>query len=220
MVSRSELKKIKDLQLRIITNLATKRYFVQRSIASLQSLEKKLNLRFNVIDYPISFRNIPKLEIQSYIDKSIDKKNDFSMVDLKMMIGSCSNYLNNVASTPLFMIDTLREFLGLRNINFREIDLYIQRISNEEKTNYNNMKGSIMKIETKRDINIENRVELKDKFVFKGIDRRLIFNKYKYTLFCSLGQSKWYCEKSAENIIDFIKSLRIEERTKKDEWLR
>ena len=62
-MQQSERAKLLELRLRIITNLATKRYFVERSIGSLLDLEKAINLKFNVLDYPISYYDVPKLEV-------------------------------------------------------------------------------------------------------------------------------------------------------------
>lgn len=183
-----------------------------------------MSVKFNLVEYPVSHYNLPKLRLQEYIKKSLNKKAVFSSVDLKLMIGNCTTYLNLLSSVPLFMISQLRTFLCIQNLNFREIDIYCERMAKEERENHNSMKESIRKMEEVADMPEELRkssiLEFKDTFNFKGVDRTAVFGKSKYTLFCNIGQSSWYCEKTCDEVKEFIKSLRKEEREKKDAWLR
>lgn len=221
ILAQSDRNKLLDLRLRIITTLARHRYFVERSIGNLLDLEKAMSVKFNPTEFPISHYNLPKLRLQEFVKKSLNKKAIFSTVDLKLMIGNCSTYLNLLASNPIFMVGHLRTFLGVQNLNFREVDIYDERMATDEKQHHQSMREEVRKIDDKpTELRNSSILELKDSFVFKGIDRTAVFGKSKYTLFCSLGQSSWYCEKTAEEVSTFIRELRKEEREKKDNWLR
>ena len=133
------------------------------------------------------------------------------------MTTSCNNFLNEVCSNPLFMTDRLRNFLSLRNINFKEIDAFIERATKEEKANFALMQHSVLKFENASP-QTQGQVALKDRFVFKGVDRTSVLDQTRFTLFCSLGQSKWYFEKTHEDISQFVESLGFEDRERKDQW--
>lgn len=212
------------MRLRIITTLARHRYFVERSVGNLLDLEKAMSVKFNLGEYPISHYNLPKLRLQEFVKKSLNKKVIFSSVDLKLMIGNCSTYLNLLASSPVFMVGQLRTFLGVQNLNFREVDIFNERMAAEERLNHEHMREEVRRTDETPEKADENRksslIVLKDTFKFKGVDRTSVFGKSKYTLFCSLGQSSWYCEKTREEVSAFIKLLKREDREKKDEWLR
>lgn len=204
--------------------LAKRRYFVERSIGSLLDLEKAMAVRFNTIEYPVSHYNLPKLRIQDYIKKSMDKKTVFSTVDLKMMIGNCCTFLNLLACQPLFMVSSLRTFLGIHNLNFREVDLFIERMTQDEKEHHDTMRSSLMQDENKDLLKsldpVKSPLQLRGSFWFKGIDRHRVAGKMKYTLFCRVGQTKWYVEKTTEDLEAFVKSLMMADRSRREDWLR
>ena len=151
--------------------------------------------------------------------KSTEKKDKFSLIDIKMMVNSCSSFLNDLSNNPIFMVDNLRSFLGLRNINFKEVDEFIKRTSAEERDNHKAMEMSVIKINSQIFQTKEQAVQLKDQFVFKGIDRQKVLGNVKYSFFCGLGQSKWYFEKQVVEVTEFVKGLMFEQRVKKDQWL-
>lgn len=161
------------------------------------------------------------MEITNFLHKARDSKEFFSVVDLKMMISNCQKYLNALASNPIFLCEELRELLALRNLNFREIDKHIRLISEQEKIETIRVKDSMLKVD---DYNVKKPTDavkgVKHKFVFKGVDRTLSGQKPKYTLFCSLGESKWYFERELATLVTFIKGLKNEDKTKKDAWLQ
>lgn len=221
ILAQSDRNKLLDLRLRIITTLCRHRYFVERSIGNLLDLEKAMNVRFNVKEYPITHYNLPRLRVQEFVKKSLNKKAVFSTVDLKLMIGNCSTYLNLLAANPVFMVGQLRTFLGVQNLNFREVDVFAECMAREERANQDAMMESVRKIEEEpEDLRKSSLIELRDSFRFKGVDRTTVFGKHKYNLFCSLGQSKWYAEKTLDDFVNFIQSLRKEDTEKKAEWLR
>jgi hypothetical protein len=225
LLAQSDRHKILDLRLRIITYLNKRRYFVERSIGSLLDLERAMAVRFNPTEFPVSHYNLPRLRIQSYIKDSMDKRAMFSTVDLKLMTGNCSTYLNMLACKPVFMVESLRTFLGLNSANFREVDIYIRQVTQDEASRHKAMQSSLMADNEKfsddsaKDIKASS-IELRDKFAFKGVDRRRSAGEYRYNLFCTLGESKWYSEKTVANLAEFIHSLNRSSREDRDSWQR
>ena len=244
ILADSYKQRLTDLRLRIITTLCGKKFFMERTLGNLMDLEKALNLKYNVADFPISFHNLPKLEIQHYLKKSNDakfnkdSKQPFTTVDVKMMIGSCTNFLNSLSSNPLFFHENLRSFLGLRNLNFRELDLYIQNAQISEKENYRGMQGSILNFDLRgspsvgmspakqqpddsQQDNLQSSVvNFKDLISFRGEDRTTVGGVTRYTLFCKLGDSSWYISKAKEELQELIDSCKGEDRIQRDEWAR
>lgn len=220
ILAQSERDKLLDLRLRIITTLARRRYFVERTVGNLLDLEKAMSVRFNAAEFPISHFNLPRLRLQDFVKKSLNKKVVFSTVDLKLMIGNCSTFLNLLASDPVFLVGPARAFLGVQNLNFREVDICQERLAADERAHHASMREEVRKTESPPDGRKSSLLELRDAFAFKGVDRRAAFGKSKYTLFCSLGQSAWYCEKTAADVAGFVRGLRKEERERRDEWAR
>lgn len=182
-------------------------------------------VRFNPTEFPTTHYNLPRLRIQSYLKQSMDKRSFFSTVDLKLMIGNCSTFLNLLASKPVFMVDSLRTFLGLHSANFREVDIYIAQVTKDEALRHSAMQSDLMAENEKlsdESIGDGNKpsIVLKDKFTFKGVDRRRSGGTFRYNLFCTLGESKWYCEKTVAELGDFIQSLSRADRQTRDSWLR
>lgn len=243
ILADSYKQRLTDLRLRIITTLCGKKFFIERTLANLIDLEKAMNLKYNVADYPISFHNLPNLEVQHYLKKNNDakfnkdSKQAFTMVDVKMMIGSCTTYLTTLASQPLFFNENLRGFLGLRNLNFRELDLHIQNSQSSEKDNYKAMQGSILNFDLRGspsagvspfkplperdDDNLyESVVSYKELITFRGEDRTTISGQTRYTLFCKLGDSSWYVSKTKTELEQLIQGCTGEDKIQRDEWTR
>jgi len=217
VMSQSEKGKLLELKLRIITSIGSSKCFAERSLGSLIDVEKALRLRYNIMDFPISYYSLPRLEIKSYLRKGGAGSEVFSTMDLKMLTASCANFLNGVASNPVFLNDHLRNFLNIRSMNFREIDLFIDRASAEEKANNTNMQKGILHFDLPKQSPRQSS-PLQDKFTFRGLDRTQVLGNTKYTLFCSLGQSTWYFECTPASLIQFIQTLPNPDRSLTDKW--
>lgn len=134
-----------------------------------------------------------------------------------MLLASCNSFLDEVTANPLFLTDRVRNFLGLRGLNFREIDAHIERAAREEKASFALMQHSVLKFDA-ASLPGAPAPAPKDRFVFQGVDRTSVLDLTRFTLFCSLGQSKWYFEKTREELAQFLESLAGEERARKDRW--
>lgn len=243
----SERKKVMTLKLRIVTTLCKRRYFAERTISSLVDLEKAISRKYNIVDFPISFYDLPKLEIDKYLTRNsrphhhntssafyTSKDAPLSTIDLKHLSSLCKEYLGSLANKPLFMAPLLREYLNIGTVhNYRELDGFIDRLYREERGKYQGMvrdmerrgekEGQSLTKDKNKFLPLESHLqpaESKDSFQFSPVDRVVVLKKTKYTFFCKFGTSKWYFEKQVPEFIRFLKAVRVDKREIREKWIQ